>query len=366
MTPRRLVDRICEHPPVRLTGKAPAEGALERRSRWLLRQDAVARTSSREVSEACPKINELLYLFVRQLEWEQEDNPSAAWDVISAARSSNADRRAHARALLERCSRTEMAAKEEEVSHPNEELPARQEETMKAPYGIQMIENCMTCPLRREGFFCGFSPQLRRTLDDASHHSIVPAGALLFVEGQVPRGVHILCSGKVKLTTTSKDGRVLILRQAEAGDVLGLSAAISGMQYEMNAETASTCQLNFLGRQELLALLQSESEVGLHVALWMSREFQGAYRGIHDLVLARSSTGKLARLLLTSVPPAENKVNQSSVRSIMTHEEMAQRIGASRETVTRLLTDLKKRRLIGIDGTTLIIRDRTGLEALAV
>jgi CRP-like cAMP-binding protein len=50
----------------------------------------------------------------------------------------------------------------------------------------------------------------------------------------------------------------------------------------------------------------------------------------------------------------------------MTHEEMAQRIGASRETVTRLLSDLKKRQLIRLDGPTMIIRDRVALKALAV
>ena len=50
----------------------------------------------------------------------------------------------------------------------------------------------------------------------------------------------------------------------------------------------------------------------------------------------------------------------------MTHEEMGQRIGASRETVTRLLTMLRKKHLIRLDGPTLIIRDRIGLEALTI
>jgi CRP-like cAMP-binding protein len=84
--------------------------------------------------------------------------------------------------------------------------------------------------------------------------------------------------------------------------VLGLSAAISGTNYEMTAETGSPCQLNFIGRQDLMTLLENESEVGMHAALWLSRELQDAYRDIHDLVLARSSSGKLARLLLSCAP----------------------------------------------------------------
>ncbi len=119
------------------------------------------------------------------------------------------------------------------------------------------------------------------------------------MEGQKPRGVFILCSGKVKFSATSKDGKVLILKQAEAGEVLGLSAAISGTDYEMTAATCTPRQLDFVGRQDFMALLQAESEVGVHAAQSLSREFQSAYRDIHDLVLARSSSGKLARLLLS-------------------------------------------------------------------
>jgi CRP/FNR family transcriptional regulator, cyclic AMP receptor protein len=115
-----------------------------------------------------------------------------------------------------------------------------------------------------------------------------------------------------------------------------------------------------------MKLLESGSEVGMHAAVWLSREFQGAYRDIHDLVLARSSSGKPARLLLSCAHPAIKESVEQRLRSAMTHEEMAQRIGSSRETVTRLLSDLKKKRLIRLEGATLIIRDRPGLEALAV
>jgi CRP/FNR family transcriptional regulator len=105
----------------------------------------------------------------------------------------------------------------------------------------------------------------------------------------------------------------------------------------------------------------------MHAAQFLSREFQFAYRDMHDLVLARSSTGKLARLLLLSCSPVPaSDPAEVRVRSGMTHEEMAQRIGASRETVTRLLSDLKRRHLIRLDGSTLVIRDRPALEALVV
>jgi len=316
-------------------------------------------------SKVPPEIDPL-YLLVCQLEWEHDADPTAAWEVISATHSARPDTRAHALSLLGRSQEPKAQFPGNGNTEVRERRSSTKEAGMRTPYGLEVIESCMGCKASRDGFFCRFSTTVLRSMDGASYHSVMPSGALLFVEGQTPRGVYVLCSGKVKLSTTSKEGKVLILRQAEAGEVLGLSAAVSGTSYEMTAETTMPCQLNFIGRQDLMTLLQSETEVGVHAAQSLSREFQGAYRDIHDLVLARSSSGKLAKLLLSCAPKGTIESDEQRVRSAMTHEEMAQRIGSSRETVTRLLSNLKKKRLIRLDGATLIIRDRMGLEALAV
>ena len=315
--------------------------------------------------ETSSDLDSLLYLFACQMEWQARSDTGSAWEIISATRSANDSTRAHALSLLEHSQGMRQESSGQRFSF-HEYRKHTTEAGMRIPYGLEIIESCMGCKASREGFFCRFSTPVTRAVDMVSHHTVMPAGAVLFVEGQTPWGVFILCSGKVKLSTTSKEGKVLILKQAEAGEVLGLSAAISATSYEMTAETASPCQLNFIGRNDLMNLLQNESEVGMHAALWLSREFQGAYRDIHDLVVARSSSGKLARLLLSCAPEPVKDVEEQHLRSPMTHEEMAQRIGSSRETVTRLLSDLKKKRLIRLEGTNLIIRDRIGLEALAV
>ena len=109
---------------------------------------------------------------------------------------------------------------------------------MNTPYGLEIIESCLTCKLRKDKWFCCFSPPVLKSFSGASHLSTYPGGAVLFVEGQMPRGALVLCSGKVKLSTTSREGKVLILKMAEAGEVLGLSAVISGTCYELTAETA--------------------------------------------------------------------------------------------------------------------------------
>jgi CRP/FNR family transcriptional regulator, cyclic AMP receptor protein len=319
-----------------------------------------------QAAEANADLDWLLYLFGCEMEWEKNSDTSAAWEVLAAARSSQEGTRAHALSVLDHAQQAEQRYPKGNFTNHQHRRNSTSEAGMRTPYGLEIIESCMGCKASREGFFCRFSTPVLRTTDVVSHHTIMPTGALLFVEGQSPRGIFVICSGKVKLYTTSKEGKVLILKQAEAGEVIGLSAAISDTSYEMTAETASPCQLNFIGRADVMTLLKNESEVGMQAAVWLSREFQGAYRDIHDLVLARSSSGKLARLLLSCAPPPLRDAQEQQLRSAMTHEEMAQRIGSSRETVTRLLSDLKKKRLIRLEGTTLVIRDRSGLEAMAV
>ena len=238
---------------------------------------------------------------------------------------------------------------------------------MNTPYGLEIIENCVSCKLRKDKWFCGLSPDVLKSFSAVSHISTYPGSAVLFVEGQTPRGVLVLCSGRVKLSTTSRDGKILILKMAEPGEALGLSAVISGTPYELTAETVGPCQVNFMDREALMKLLDKHGELGLHSAQALSREFQSAYRDFHELVLARSSAGKLARMLLSwgGEHERDGPGRETRIRSSMTHEEIAQMIGSSRETVTRLLSELKKKELIRLEGSTLVIRNRPALEALA-
>src|SRR5260370_31570186 len=82
--------------------------------------------------------------------------------------------------------------------------------SMRAPYGLEIIESCVTCPHREDRLFCNLSPASVQRLATITSASSYPKGATLFVEGQAGRGVFILCAGRVKLYTTSIDGKTLI------------------------------------------------------------------------------------------------------------------------------------------------------------
>ncbi|MGA7613669.1 MAG: Crp/Fnr family transcriptional regulator [Thermoanaerobaculia bacterium] len=236
---------------------------------------------------------------------------------------------------------------------------------MHAPYNLEITDSCSKCRLRAEKIFCQLSPTALEALEALKFTSVYPAGSLLFVQGQAPRGIFILCSGRVKVSTCSNDGKTLILKIANEGDVLGLSSAILERPYEVSAETVEPSQVNFVKREDFLRFLSEYGDACLHAAQQLSESYHSAQKEIRSLGLSQSASEKLARLLLewadggTSRPEGDIRV-----KLFLTHEEIAQMIGSSRETVTRLLSDFKKRDIIQIKGSTLLIRDRDQLEEM--
>jgi CRP/FNR family transcriptional regulator len=235
---------------------------------------------------------------------------------------------------------------------------------MRAPYGLEIIENCMNCPHREELLFCDLPPAALQRLSTIPSASSYPKGATLFVEGQTPRGVFILCNGKVKLSTSSADGKTLILRIADVGEVLGLAAVVSGKEYQATADVLEPTQANFIARNDFLAFLREHGEAALRVAQQLAENYHHSLTEMRTIGLSHSAGEKLARFLLDWTAEHHKGNGEIRVTLTLTHEEIAQMIGASRETVTRLFADFKKRQLLEVKGSTLIIRDKAGLENL--
>jgi len=233
-----------------------------------------------------------------------------------------------------------------------------------SPYGLEIIESCVTCKLRADKIFCNLAPHTVQALEAIKYTTAYPKGAVLFVEGQAPRGVFILCRGRVKLSICSSDGKTLILKIAEAGEVLGLSASVSGKPYELTAETLDPCQVNFVKREDFLRFLRENNDVCLRVAEQLSEKYNTACHEIRSLGLSHSAAEKLAKLLLEWSVKNGGARQPDRLKLTLTHEEIAQMIGTSRETVTRLFADFKKRQLIQLKGSTLVIRNRAALEGL--
>jgi CRP/FNR family transcriptional regulator len=194
---------------------------------------------------------------------------------------------------------------------------------------------------------------------------MLPAGARLFSEGREARGVSVLCSGQVKLTKSSKDGKVFLVRVAKPGDVLGLSAVLGGTPYEVTAEATEPVQMKTFQRDEFLHFLQHYVEGNQHAAESLNNEYRAALLDACRLALSSSIAGRMAHLLLQLANEARTwESSHPKIHLTLTHEDLAAMLGTTRESITRVLSDFRRKHILSIAGNKVTILRKDALEAL--
>jgi CRP/FNR family cyclic AMP-dependent transcriptional regulator len=243
-----------------------------------------------------------------------------------------------------------------------EEQESQEGNNVRGSYGVDMGTGYHTCTRHRPPFFCQMSPKAMKDFRLIASDSAYPEGAILFIENQDPRGVFALSEGDVKLTICSSEGKTLILRIARPGDILGLMAVFSNKPYEVTAETLHPCHIIFVCREDFLRFLAKHTDAYPIVVERLSADYRSVCEQLRTVGLSGSARAKLAKLLLDWSAAPEHMKDGASVTLPLTHEEIAEFIGSSRETVTRTLRELKNRGLIALEGSTLIIPSRATLE----
>jgi CRP/FNR family cyclic AMP-dependent transcriptional regulator len=235
----------------------------------------------------------------------------------------------------------------------------------KTASGVQVIERSLTWPLVKERIFCDLPNSVLAQLDEISSASTYSRNAVLFAAGQDPRGVFVVGNGRVKLSTSSKDKSILI-RVAEPGEMVGLPGCISGKPHELTAQALEPVQAKFIPREAFLQFLRQRGETAVKIAQILSQSYQATVSEVRYLASSNSASTaeKLARLLLDLPANPTHRKGRIQATLAPTHKEIAEMIGASRETVTRLFASFKRKRLVEVRGSTLIIANKAGLEKL--
>ncbi len=191
-------------------------------------------------------------------------------------------------------------------------------------------------------------------------------GGQLFAEGEQPKYVFIVCSGRVKLSVSSREGKTMILRIAEAGQVLGLSVALSSTEHEMTAEAIEPCRVKAIRVNDFLTFLRDYPEAAMDATRSVLREYQVLFNDVCRLALPGTIAGRLANLLLDWLR-THSQTGHADRRFTMalTHEEIAGMTGTSRETVSRVLSRFERQKLICIKGASLTVLQPEALAQLA-
>jgi CRP/FNR family transcriptional regulator len=153
--------------------------------------------------------------------------------------------------------------------------------------------SCFECELRPDRVFCDLPADALLAFDSIKAVSQVPRGEALFHEGRLPRGIFVLCEGRVKLSVCSEHGKRLMLRVAGPGEVLGLSATMSGKPYELTAEVLDGAQVAFVKRKDLLKFLKDNREACLQVVHLLSQDLHVAFDRVRTVGLTRTRRPRL-------------------------------------------------------------------------
>jgi CRP/FNR family transcriptional regulator, cyclic AMP receptor protein len=203
-------------------------------------------------------------------------------------------------------------------------------------------------------------------IDRVARSRIYPRGAVVFREGNTAHGVYVLSSGRAKISISSVDGRKIIIRIARGGDILGLYAGLTGRPFEATAEMLEGGRVDFISRQDLLNLICRQNGYSLELLEIFSRQFSELVDHTRMLALSESTLEKLAHLIACWGRDFGEPTSEGiRVRLLLTQEEIAQVIGASRETVTRLFSTLKRDQIIRVKRDWLWICDSAALASLA-
>jgi CRP/FNR family transcriptional regulator, cyclic AMP receptor protein len=239
------------------------------------------------------------------------------------------------------------------------------ETDMISSRGYEPNTKCQSCKLKENGFLCHLAPAAAREFESIKYSSSYPAGSMLFLENEPARGIYLLCSGEVKLSVSSRGGKTLILRIAKPGDILGLTANMSATPYEASAETLHPCQVAFIRRDDFANFTQKYPEVYHAIVRQMSGQYSLACEQLRTVGLSTSAHEKLARLLLHWSFEGKETTEGTQIKVQLTHEQIAECVGSTRETVTRTLSEFKSKHFVVLKGATMIITNPTALGAIS-
>jgi CRP/FNR family cyclic AMP-dependent transcriptional regulator len=193
----------------------------------------------------------------------------------------------------------------------------------------------------------------------------VSSGVILFAEGESPQHVFVLCAGRMKLSAASRDGKILLVKIAKPGDVLGLSAALADIPYELTAQAIEHSQVKAFQSKDFLHFIQDCPEGCQRAVESLNNEYRRVLTDACRIALSGSISDRVAHLLLELAIEGQDTTNaQPEFYLALTHETIAAMLGSSRETITRVLNTFQRRGLISIKGTRVTILRKHALELM--
>ena len=202
-------------------------------------------------------------------------------------------------------------------------------------------------------------------LDDAASASLlanmvsvkISKGTILFAEGDGGDQLYVIAEGKLKLGTSSGDGRENLLSILGPGEMFGELSLFDPGPRTSTATAVTDAKLLSLGQEKLLPWLIENPKVSLQLLASLAQRLRRTNEAVGDLVFS-DVPGRVAKALIDLGERFGKKTDEGLfVHHDLTQEELAQLVGASRETVNKALADFAGRNWLKLDGRAVLITD---------
>jgi CRP/FNR family transcriptional regulator len=216
---------------------------------------------------------------------------------------------------------------------------------------------CSKCPDRKLGWFCSLGSSALADLELVSTPVSIPARAFPFRYGETPSSIYLICSGYAKLIARRETGSETVIRLAGPGSILGLYAVLSSCDYEVSACALTPLHLRSIKVEDFVLLLRKNKEIQRRALQSICQEYRSALQHSSRTSLSDNVEGRLGRLLVEMASQFERNSPEPRFPLLLTHAEIGSMLGATRETVTRTLSQFRKQGLIEFDGSVLVLKN---------
>lgn len=212
-----------------------------------------------------------------------------------------------------------------------------------------------------KGIFAFFSEENFHKLQSIMYVKHAEKGDYLFWEGDVADKLYYVMKGGVRITKLSETGKSFILSLHQTGDLFGQIDPFQNSVQSYSAEVTEDCEIGVIQRKDLEVLLWQHGDLAIEFMKWMGLMHRMTETKFRDLMMY-GKPGALCSLLIRlsnsyGVPNGEHTLINYKIN----HTEMADMIGATRESVNRMLSDMKKEDALEIQNGHIVIKDLTYL-----
>jgi CRP/FNR family transcriptional regulator, cyclic AMP receptor protein len=220
------------------------------------------------------------------------------------------------------------------------------------PYTIEMekVSNVPLFSMLTEKEMCMLSKAMRRVS--------YGRGALVLAEGSDAESLYVILSGRIKVVKRDEDGREIILAVLGPGEYFGEMALLDDKPRSANVETVEPSDIICISKSDFQRCLQDNFELSIYIMRGLVHRLRNADRSISSLALL-DVYGRVARLVLDH---SEEVGGRKILPHRLSHQEIASRVGASREMVGRVMRIFCQRGLIAEEGNQVIILNANQLE----